>query len=102
MSKVLDHTHTYVRWKKAFGEQQYKCDDPDCTSTAPRSLLLGKRSICAICRSKDLILDHKSLKLARPRCENCSNTQESRKKRELKEKVEAILGGMDATNNSSL
>ncbi len=101
MSKTLDHVHTYVKWKKAFGEQQYKCDDPDCTSTAPRSLLLGKRTICAVCREKDLILDHKSLKLARPRCSNCSNTAESRKSRELKEKVEAILGGINA-NDSNL
>ena len=102
MSKVLDHTHTYVRWKKAFGEQQYKCDDPDCTHTAPRSLILGKRTICSICRAKDFILDSKSLKLARPRCPDCSNTKEAKKQREVKEKVEAILGGLeiDATDNN--
>ena len=79
----LNHTHTLVRWKDRFGEMHYKCAHPDCTYAAARSFLIGKRSLCAVCLKMELILTIADLRMARPRCINCSETQEAKATREL-------------------
>jgi hypothetical protein len=83
MPKSLNHIHTYIRWKQAFGEMHYRCDHPDCMHHAPVSLLRGKKSVCAVCKVKELILKSSDFKLARPRCEDCSETAEAVARREF-------------------
>lgn len=75
---IKQHTHTYVRMSK----DTFKCDDPKCTHFAHRALVLGKESICAVCHDQVIILDKNSLRRARPRCIQCSNTDEAKKIRE--------------------
>ena len=93
-----EHTHIYVRYGKRFGEVQYKCDDPDCTHIAPRSLVLGKRTICAVCRDKTFVLTYRDLRLSRPRCQGCSNSKEAIEKRSLATKIEDILTNLEKRN----
>lgn len=85
-----DHIHSWVRWKKFFGEFSFKCAHPDCTKTAKRSFLKGKRSLCPLCKKETFILTLKDLNLRTPRCPACSNSNENKVKRAL----ENVLGGI--------
>lgn len=91
MPAILDHIHTLIRYDKFFGRQYYRCANPDCLFKAPTSLLLGKRSLCAICEKNELILNWKHFKLAKPRCDKCSQTKEAINKRKIKALMESIL-----------
>lgn len=84
----LNHTHTYIRDKRA--KNRYKCADPDCTHLMQRSELWGKRSICAICKVNELVLNYEELKRSEPRCEECSNRKEHREVREVKQKLKEL------------
>lgn len=84
----LAHTHIYIRDKRA--KDTYKCADPDCTHRMHRDLLWGKRSTCAICREKQIVLNYEELKRAEPRCEDCSNQAKHREAREFKEKLKEL------------
>lgn len=88
---ILDHIHCFVRWKKNFGEMQWKCDSPDCYEVKPQSLIEGKRSICAICHENEIILTKEHLKRKRPRCEDCSRTQVALERRRIKSVLERLL-----------
>lgn len=91
--KIKEHLHILVRWKKFFGEMCYKCDDPDCEYTARKDFLQGKRSLCSVCKQEEIILDTENLNLSRPRCQNCSRSNEAKQGRKLKNTLEGLLGG---------
>jgi hypothetical protein len=86
----MDHQHSFVRWKKQGKppEMWLKCCDPHCTYIAPRSLLIGKASLCPQCKSREVILDHEALRRARPLCIECRNTKESKTYKLAKKLVE--------------
>lgn len=80
---VLNHIHSYVR----FSATQMKCSDPYCSHLQTKDRLLGKVSRCPICHSVDFILTRADLRLAKPRCINCSNSKAAREFKENKEKI---------------
>lgn len=90
-TEILDHVHTFVRWKKLFNEWHFRCADPDCMKVSPQSLLVGKRSICAICRKEEMILSNDDLRRAKPRCAMCSNTKEAIVGRRFKESIPSLF-----------
>lgn len=69
----LKHTHTYTRYKKHY----YKCNDPQCTHFADRSLILGKMNKCPFC-GKEWVLTKEDLRRATPRCIECSDTKQAK------------------------
>ena len=90
---IKKHVHIMIRWKKIIDEMVFKCDDPDCQFTRTASFLEGKRSICGVCKTNELILTKSDLKMARPRCAACSNKQEAQKNRQLTGILEDFLTG---------
>ncbi len=88
------HTHCYVRARRddlRKDRNRFICNDPFCTHTAQRAQLYGKASLCAVCKQNTFILTPRSLKLARPRCEQCSKTREALAKRQTKDTLEQLL-----------
>lgn len=91
---VIDHVHTYGKWKKQGNppEQWYRCLDPACTHIAPRSLIVGKYSLCSVCKETQVILDWKQLDRRKQCvCLNCQQTNEGKLYRENKKKAQEIL-----------
>lgn len=84
------HVHTWVKWKKNFGEMQYRCKDPDCFDIKPKSLLVGKKSLCTICR-QEMTLTLEDLRRANPRCINCSDTKAAKKHKEIEKAVDSVF-----------
>jgi hypothetical protein len=84
---VINHIHSYVR----FSASQMKCADPYCSHLQTKERLLGKVSRCPICKTTDFILTRADLRLAKPRCINCSNTKEAREFKENRDKVKETL-----------
>lgn len=91
MPQIVDHIHTWVKWKKFFGELHFKCDHPECFLTAPKSKIVGKRTTCASCHVEEFTLTPRHLKMSRPRCINCSQSKEAKEKRELQGKLKDVL-----------
>lgn len=67
---------------------RFKCDDPDCTSYAYKDLLVGKRAQCKC--GREFILSRIELKKKLPQCEYCSNSKESKRKRDIAEAIADI------------
>lgn len=63
----LKHVHCY-EWVLD-NHSLYRCIHPDCTHWRRKNLLRGKRAVC-LC-GKEFILNHDSLKLKNPHCNNC-------------------------------
>jgi hypothetical protein len=76
------HIHTYGRFKKKPG--YYKCNAPNCTHFIQKDLLVGKYSLCNLC-GQQFILSLQDLKLALPRCFDCSNSKKAVLARKAKE-----------------
>ena len=97
---VLNHTHSYVRYKRNQWKNPdlFKCDNPDCTHFADKALILGKHSQCTC--GEVFILSRDDLKRARPKCLNCSNTAAGKKSRAVHELVGTIFANSetDTTN----
>lgn len=88
----LDHTHIYVA--RSPKKDSFRCDHPDCSHLMlNKSDLIGKRTVCAVCRENSFLLTVEDLRRKRPRCINCKETKEARKKREMKE----TLAGLGVT-----
>ena len=89
---VLNHIHSYIK----FSASQMQCSDPYCSHLQTKDRLVGKVSRCPICKITDFILTRADLKLAKPRCVNCSQTKAAKKFKEnrdqVKAQLEAILG----------
>ena len=90
----LNHIHTYVRRtgsdKLPWVESTFKCADPHCTQIELALNLEGKASMCSKCGLNEILLDHKLLKLARPRCSECSKSTKDKKVTEVKSKLEEM------------
>lgn len=71
-------------------EWWFKCNDPNCFYTAPRSLILGKTSLCPQCHIHELILDKEAMRRAVPRCINCRETKEAKAYKAAKNLIEQI------------
>jgi len=83
---VKDHIHIYTRRDKS----TFRCNHPDCTHWIHRKDVKGKRSICSICLTNEIILTTKQLKLSFPRCMSCSNTKEAKTIKERQELLKEI------------
>lgn len=89
----LDHTHIYKKWKKLpSGEQLWKCNHQRCTHFIEEGLIEGKISICNICKQNELLMSKENLRRVEPRCVDCSNTAEGRRKRKLQALIAESLG----------
>jgi hypothetical protein len=74
------HIHEYIRALKPDGSidySRYRCNHPDCTHWLYRGDLRGKRSLCSVCHTEELILTPSLLRLAFPRCLNCSKSKKA-------------------------
>jgi hypothetical protein len=91
MPSLIDHVHTYIRWKKFGEEYTFKCAHPDCSETRNQSYLWGKRGICAICGINEIIYTPDDLRRVKPRCADCSNAKIHRQRRKIKEKLASLL-----------
>ena len=81
----------WVRVGKRFGKIMYKCDHPDCYAQQDRQVLIGKRTICAICRKNEFFATADDLRRSRPRCIFCSDRAVSVEKRRLTAMVSDVL-----------
>lgn len=96
---ALKHTHSYVRMKEygrkdkrtKSGELVFKCNDPRCTSFAPRSMVLGKMSLCPSCGVNEFKLDHDALARVTPKCPACRNTKEGKQIQAARNIVQELL-----------
>ena len=98
------HIHTYVRAYKTYATpdpERYRCAHPQCTHTALRKDLKGKLSLCSKCLANTLILNYENLRLARPRCWQCSGSKKNREKIKLQNLLEIELGGTPNENPSA-
>ena len=73
-----NHVHTFVKYKKKPGFM--RCDAPDCIYWIDKELIINKISRCTQCGT-EFQLTREDLKRSRPRCLNCSNTEQARKHR---------------------
>lgn len=80
------HIHEYVR----MSPNQYKCAHPSCSHYTRREILIGKESLCSVCHTERILLDWESLRRAGPRCLNCANTNEAKRKRQTKQQLEEL------------
>ncbi len=83
----LIHVHSYVRIPKS--TQIFKCNAPHCTHTQIRKLLNGKASLCPSCGA-EFLLDWHKLQRAVPKCDDCCNTAEARRKRAARDLMEKL------------
>jgi Zn ribbon nucleic-acid-binding protein len=68
-----------------------QCADPYCSHLQTKDRLVGKVSRCPICKTTDFILTRADLKLAKPRCVNCSQTKAAKEFKENRDKVKNVL-----------
>ena len=87
---VIKHTHIYKRFSKT----QYQCADPYCTHIQTVDRLIGKATRCNVCKVTEFVLTRKDLKLAMPRCVNCSNSKASRTFREKQTALQSTLNDL--------
>lgn len=85
---TLKHAHRYVRYDRKKG--LYRCEDPECYHTINKKMLHSKACTCP-CGIK-FILTYEHLKLARPKCLECSNTAKAKEFKKGKELVGSLLG----------
>ena len=83
--KALKHTHIFEKIK-INGQIFYRCSHGECWFRAPKSEMLGKKTLCVICQKNEFTLSREDLKRAKPRCLDCSNTKEAREKKQLGDK----------------
>lgn len=90
---ILDHIHSYVKWRKQKSDnhQLWKCADPHCTANYRQDAIEGKASLCPQCFTKELILDPDALRRVRPLCIECRNTKEAKVYKASKEKLQELF-----------
>ena len=90
----MNHTHTFVRYQRKnqnpLGKVVYRCNDPNCYYKVDRDFLIGKMSRCTSCGS-EFILTCVQLDRKNPKCDNCANTAQARRKRQIKDVIEGII-----------
>lgn len=81
MARKLTHIHQFRRHNYKNGEQIYFCV-LDCNFKVNVKLALGKQNICWIC-GKAFVLNEYSIRLAKPRCNNCRNVKIDKETKQL-------------------
>jgi hypothetical protein len=71
---TLEKVRAKVKRKGEVREVLFRCRAPDCTFTWTKNLLEGKRVRCNSCTELFLLTKY-ALKLAKPICQNCSNSK---------------------------
>lgn len=86
------HIHEFARRKDAQGKpsKYYQCRDPHCFAEYHKQKLKGKKSICAVCHKKELILDYEQLRRAEPRCLDCSQTKQAVSLKDKKDVLQSL------------
>jgi hypothetical protein len=87
------HLHIYERMrstKDGSPTKFYRCTHPNCVHKMHKREIEGKEAICAICKQNRIILTKYNLELARPRCEECSNSSAAREKRLIQEQLKEM------------
>lgn len=77
--KILNHIHTLVR----MDVDRRKCNDSHCAFLCENSFARGKASLCGICGLKEVIMDSIQMKLAIPRCDDCSDRKDSKRRKNI-------------------
>ena len=93
------HVHMYVRVANLDGttdKNRYRCAHPDCTHWAYRNFLNGKRSICTICKIREIIMDYENLRRAHPSCFECGKGKKARAIREKYQQLNELFGDVDS------
>ena len=91
--QVIKHTHQYVRVKGMVRDGKpflYRCGHPECSHREEKKFLEGKFSLCNKCGG-EFKLTNEDLKRARPVCKNCSNTNEAKTYRKVKEGITNVM-----------
>lgn len=70
------------------------CSDPHCSHMTHIDNIRGKASMCAVCGKNEIVLNYYELKLAKPSCMNCRNTNEAIQGREKKKVLDDVFGGL--------
>lgn len=83
---VINHIHTYVR----VSAKQWKCADPHCSHFTTAERVKEKASLCAVCKSREIILTRDKMRRAKPRCLECSNSREAIEFRKTRKNLESI------------
>ncbi len=71
--------HKYKRTKLSKTYIVYKCEKPGCTHYISPALITGKLAECWRCGDV-FVIKQKHLELARPHCDNCTNSKSGSKK----------------------
>lgn len=85
--KSLNHVHILNR----LDVDNRRCGDPYCDFTCSNTYAKGRASRCGVCGINEVIMNARQMKLAKPRCDQCSNTANAIKLRELKNRLENAL-----------
>ena len=87
------HTHIWIRRPKTGGgscKNQFACAYPGCFTLRNRTDLFGAETLCAVCHKEKFVLNWKSLLLAKPRCDKCSQTASAKEKRGIQKLLEEM------------
>lgn len=87
------HTHCFVRRKSLTTNRPtdtFACEHPVCTTSFHRKLLVGKETLCAVCKQNKFLLTADDLRRARPRCIECSQKQSVRQQRQIAERLKEL------------
>jgi hypothetical protein len=85
--KILNHVHILNR----LDIDNRRCGDPHCDFICTNQFARGRASRCGVCGINELVMNARQMKLAKPRCESCSDTREARGRRDLGQRLESAL-----------
>lgn len=98
------HIHKLKRLRYKSGNAIFFCVLPDCKFKASIPLSLGKRSTCWRCGNEFIMNDY-SLRLAKPHCEACHQSKDSKaefKEEELYIHTDAMPPGVECPSPLTL
>jgi hypothetical protein len=84
--RALNHVHILAKLNAG----HRTCIDPHCRYTCPNADAKGKASRCGVCGINEVIMDNKQMKLAKPRCDACSQRKDAVERR----RIESTLKGL--------
>lgn len=77
--KTINHIHTLVR----MGVDHRKCADPHCAFFCENEFARGKASMCGLCGLQEIVMNSVQMKLAKPRCDECSDRKDSKRRKKI-------------------
>lgn len=78
------HIHTYIRRtgnEKYPYQATFKCADAHCSHFDMAINVKGKASRCSVCGKNEIRMTYEQMRLARPRCDECSNSKDAKSRR---------------------